>query len=208
MKALLKYWKLLLAFLMAVVTVFIFFMKYTPAKQAYELEKTNLTTQTTILQTQLIENQKYASVQEELEPAMEAIEASRTELYSKFPVEMKEEDQIMYMLYLEDKFGREVTFNFAQEETILPLNDGSALQGMTFTFEYETTYEGFKKMVEELATDTRITSVRYATMNYDADQDKMSGQMIVTNYLLKDGREYQAPEVDTPSIGKDNPYKK
>lgn len=207
MKALSKYWKLIFSFLLIVVAAFVFFTKYIPAKQAYELEKTSLTTQTTVLQKQLVENQKYVSVQEKLEPAMAEIEASRTELYSKFPVEMKEEDQIMYMLYLEDKFGREVTFNFAQEETILPLNDG-ALQGMTFTFEYETTYDGFKKMVKELATDTRITSVRYATMNYDAQQDKMSGQMIVTNYLLKDGREYQGPEVDTPSVGKDNPYKK
>ena len=208
MSVLKKYWKGLLAFLFLLAAVAVVFMKYLPAKQLYEQEKANLEMQNTILQTQLIENQKYAAVQEDLEEATAAIQVSRDDLYAKFPVEMKEEDQILYMLYLEEKFGKEVTFSFAQEETLQVLSDGSALQGMTFAFDYETTYKGFKKMVEEIATDTRITSVRYATLNHSPKEDKVTGQMIVSLYLLKDAREYTAPEVVTPSIGKENPYEK
>ena len=61
---------------------------------------------------------------------------------------------------------------------------------------------------QELATDSRITSVRYATLDYNAAEDSMTGQMVVTVYLMDDGRAYEAPSVAKPSVGKDNPYKK
>lgn len=208
MSVLKKYWMGLLSLVLVLAAAVLVFMKYLPAKQLFETEKSTLTTQNMIVQTQLMENQRYANVQDQLAPAREAIEASRTELYAKFPVEMKEEDQIMYMLYLEDKFGKEVTFSFTQAETILTLSDGAELQGMTFAFDYETSYAGFKKMIQELATDSRITSVRYATLDYNAAEDSMTGQMVVTVYLMDDGRAYEAPSVAKPSVGKDNPYKK
>lgn len=207
MKALGKYWKLILAFLLLIGALLIFVLQYLPAKQAYELERASLQTQLGTMQIQIAENRKYAPVQEQLADATKAIEDSRKELYSKFPVELKEEDQIMYMLYLEEKFGREVVFSFAEEIPIVPLSNAE-LQGVTFAFDFVTTYGGFKNMVKELATDDVITSVRYAVMQYDAESDQIMGQLIVTRYVLADGRDYQAPVVDKPAIGKDNPYKK
>ena len=207
MKVISKYWKVILALVMLLAAVLVYVLQYLPAKTAYELERQSLQNQVSTMQMQLVQNKKYASVQEQLDPATEAINASRRELYEKFPVEMKEEDQIMYMLYLEEKFGKEVVFSFAEEETIVALSDGAELQGITVAFDYETTYAGFKKMVQELATDSRITSVRFATMNYDTAADRLMGQMVVTNYLINDGRTYEGPTVKEPSIGKDNPYK-
>lgn len=208
MKVLSKYWKLLLALVLIAAAAFIHFNLHTPAKTAYENEKTNLNLQISALQTAIANKRRYEPVLELLEPAKEEIAASREELYSKFPVELREEDQILYMLYLEEKFGNEVVFQFAEEQTIQQLRDGSQLQGATITFDYATTYDGFKDMVEELATDSRITSVRQATFEYDVETDVLTGQMTVTLYLLKDARDYQEPEVDTPSIGKDNPFMK
>lgn len=208
MKALGKYWKLILAFLLLLGALLIYVLQYLPAKQAYELERASLQTQIGTMQIQIAENRKYAPVQEQLADATKAIEDSRKELYSKFPVEMKEEDQIMYMLYLEEKFGREVVFSFAEEIPIAPLSDGAQLQGVTFAFDFATTYSGFKNMVKELATDSVITSVRYAVMQYDAASDQVIGQLIVTRYVMADGRDYQAPEVDKPVTGKDEIYKK
>ena len=165
------------------------------------------------MQQQITENQKYAPVQDQLADATKEVEESRAELYGKFPVELKEEDQIMYMLYLEEKFGREVVFSFAEEVPIAPLSDGAQLQGVTFAFDFVSTYDGFKKMVKELATDSVITSVRYAVMQYDAQSDQVMGQLIVTRYVMNeenktDGRDYVSPEVDQPAIGKDQIYKK
>jgi len=213
MKAIGKYWKLILAFLLLIGAVLVFVLQYLPAKTAYELERAALQTQIGTMQVQIAENQKYAPYQDQLEEATREIEESRADLYGKFPVELKEEDQIMYMLYLEEKFGREVVFSFAEEVPIVGLSDGAQLQGVTFAFDFATTYGGFKKMVEELATDSVITSVRYAVMQYDAQSDQVIGQLIVTRYVMNeenktDGREYQAPEVDKPALGKENIYQK
>lgn len=208
MKALGKYWKLILAFLLLVGAVLVFVLQYLPAKTAYELEQSSLQNQISTMQVQISENQKYAPYQDQLEAATKEVEESRKELYGKFPVELKEEDQIMYMLYLEEKFGREVVFSFAEEIPIAPLSDGAQLQGVTFAFDFVTTYDGFKNMVKELATDSVITSVRYAVMQYDAQSDQVLGQLIVTRYVMADGRDYQAPDVDKPAIGKDQIYKK
>jgi len=208
MKVLGKYWKLILAFLLLVGAVLMFVLQYLPAKQAYALEQAALQTQISTMQLQIAENRKYAPYQDKLEEATRAVEESRAELYSKFPVELKEEDQIMYMLYLEEKFGREVVFSFAEEVPIAGMSDGAQLQGVTFTFDFVTTYGGFKNMVQELATDSVITSVRYAVMQYDSASDQLMGQLIVTRYVMADGRAYQAPEVDTPTLGKDNIYQK
>jgi len=208
MKAIGKYWKLILAFLLLIGAVLVFVLQYLPAKTAYELEQAALQNQIGTMQVQIAENRKYAPYQDQLEEATKEIEESRAELYGKFPVELKEEDQIMYMLYLEEKFGREVVFSFAEEVPIAGMSDGAQLQGVTFTFDFVTTYGGFKNMVQELATDSVITSVRYAVMQYDSASDQLMGQLIVTRYVMADGRAYQAPEVDTPTLGKDNIYQK
>lgn len=208
MKTLGKYWRIILAFVLVAAAAFVHFRMHVPAKNAHDAEKAELNTQIATLQTAAVENREYASVQELLEPSLEEIAASRQELYSNFPVELREEDQILYMLYLEEKFGNEVVFDFAEAETIAFLQDGSMLQGATITFAYETTYDGFKEMVNELATDSRITSVRYATFEYNAEEDMLSGDMTVTLYLLQDSREYSEPEVDAPDVGKDNPFMK
>ena len=82
------------------------------------------------------------------------------------------------------------------------------MQGVTIAFDFLTTYKGFKNMVQELATDSAITSVRYAVLQYDAATDQVVGQLIVTRYVMADGRDYLAPVVTKPSIGKENIYKK
>lgn len=209
MKTLGKYWKVILSVLLLVGAVLIFVLQYLPAKVAYEQEQASLQNQINTMTIQIAENRKYASADPaKLEESTKAIMASREELYSKFPVEMKEEDQIMYMLYLEEKFGREVVFSFADEIPIVQLSDGAQMQGLTIAFDFVTTYKGFKNMVKELATDSAITSVRYAVMQYDAASDQVVGQLIVTRYIMADGRDYLAPVVDKPTIGKENIYKK
>ena len=208
MSRLRNYWMSLLALALLLAAGVLFFAGYLPAKELHETEKATIATQTAALREQLTEDLQYAALQAELEPAAKAIEASRRELYANFPVEMKEEDQILYMLHLEEKLGGEVMFRFAQAEDIVTLSDGAVLQGMTFTFDYKTTYEGFQDMVRAIATDARIASVRYATLDYDAGEDVLAGQMTIMVYLLQDGRAYGPPVVTVPPVGKENPYQK
>ena len=130
MKVLGKYWKVLLALILIGLAAHIYFNIYETELEAYERETKQLNTYITALQSSIAENSRYADVQDQLEAANAAIDASRLELYEHFPVEMKEEDQIMYVLYLEKLFGTEIHFSFAQAQPMVALRDGSVLQAL------------------------------------------------------------------------------
>lgn len=205
MKTIAKYWKVLLAVILIAVAAFLYFDKYKTEEAAHETKVRQMQTMNLALQANIQENEKYADVQELLPDATAELEASRRELYKHFPKEMREEDQIMYILYLETIFKEEIFFNFAQAVELTPLRDGSSLQGMLMTINYETTYEGFKDMIDYLATDSRITSVQEATIQYDAKNDIAVGYISIIVYLV-DGpnRVYTEPDIAVPETGKDN----
>lgn len=204
MQFLKKYWKVMVAVVLLVAFAMVF-SNYNAERLAHEAEVKKLSDNNKVLQNKVNANMKYESVQEELEAATEQIKASRLELYEKFPVEMKEEDQIMYVLYLEKIFGTEIVFAFNQAQPMFALKDGSALMGLTLTVNYQTDYEGFKDMVNYLATDSRVTSVQFATIQYDASRDIAYGTVTLLLYLIDtDLQDYVSPDVNVPDTGKDN----
>ncbi len=204
LKALGKYWKVLLA-LVLLVGAFKVYTDHQEAQTAHEAEVQKLNTYNKTLQNKIQKNMKYEGVQDQLEEATAQIMASRLELYEKFPVEMKQEDQIMYILYLETVFGTEINFSFAQAQPIVALKDGSKLMGLTLTVNYETNYQGFQDMITYLATDSRVTSVQFAQIQYDKNRDMAAGTVTLLLYLIDtELRDYLPPEVNTPDTGKDN----
>jgi len=144
-------------------------------------------------------------IQEQLPPANEEIAASRLDLYKKFPTELKEEDQIMYVVYLEETFGTEIQFSFSEAVPMLSLSDGSTLMALPLVVNYNTDYEGFKEMIDYLASDSRITSIQNATMQYDDANDIAVGSLTLICYIMdSELLQYQSPDVTTPSTGKPN----
>jgi len=204
MKILGKYWKVLLAVVLLVVAYMVY-NTYQTEKAAYELQVKQTETMITSLQNAITKNKLYEDVQDDLDAAREEVNASRLELYQHFPVEMKEEDQIMYVLYLESIFGTEIQFSFAQPQALLSMRDGSTLMGLTLTVNYMTTYQGFQDMVTYLATDSRITSVQYADIAYDPTSDTAVGTITLLLYLMDSKLlDYVSPDVAIPDTGKDN----
>ena len=202
-----KYWALLLAIVLLLAAAFFYFNTYTLEKQAHETEMNQLTMMITAIQNSIRENSRYAEVQDQLEGLTAELAASRLALYEHFPKEMREEDQIMYVLYLETLFGTEISFSFSSPTPIAPLRDGAVLQGLLLTVNYETTYQGFQDMITYLSTDSRITSVQEATMEYDAANDTAKGTVTLVLYLIhSDDLEYLPPDVAEPETGKDNIY--
>ena len=205
MKFLGKYWKVLLALVLAGAAVFVYLDKYQTGKTAFETKTQQLAMIIQSLENNIKENMSYADIQDELEEAKLELEASRMGLYKAFPVEMKEEDQIMYILYLEKQFGTEINFSFSKAQPIVALKDGSTLMGLTMTVNYTTTYEGFLEMIDYLATDSRITSVRFANIQYDRTKDMAAGTVTLLLYLIdSELRDYVSPDVNIPETGKDN----
>lgn len=207
MKLLKKYWKVLVALVLLAAAVYLYFEVYETEKMAYESEVRQLNTIIDAMEESILENRRYAGVQKDLEIATAEVNASRLKLYQHFPLAMLEEDQIMYVLYLETIFGTEINFEFSHAEPVMtrPLADGAYLMGLKLTVNYETTYEGFQKMINYLATDSRITSVHMATIQYDAEHDIATGTVTVQLYLmLSDKLEYLPPDVAEPETGKEN----
>lgn len=209
MKTLAKNWKLVFALLMVMLALPVFFLGYLREKKAFEAEREELNTRITTLQQTIAANRQYAQyedIQEQLPEASAALDDSRLELYEHFPRELREEDQIMYVLYLEEQFGTEISFSFGTVSPIRMLSDGALLEGLTLTVNYETTYQGFKDMVDYLATDSRITSIQYATVDYDAENDVATGTMTLLCYIMESDlmEEYQEPDVTEPRTGKNN----
>ena len=205
MKILGKYWKVLLALIMIGLAVYGYFNIYETEKAAYEKKSSQLEMMILSLEKNIKENARYADIQDKIPDAEAAVDASRLELYKHFPVEMKEEDQIMYVLYLETIFGTEIEFSFNEAVPYVAMRDGSTLMALKLNVNYETTYQGFQNMITYLATDSRITSVDVASIKYDEKTDTAVGRIQVVLYLMdSDLLEYLPPDVNEPETGKDN----
>ena len=203
MKRLAKYWMVLLALILAAAAVVVYIKGYQADAEAYQLEYDSLTQQISILQAQIASNVPYADIQDQIDGALEEIDASREKLFEPFPADILEEDQILYVLYLQEIFGSDIDFAFSDVVPLSPLNSGEELGGLSLTVNYETTYQEFKNLVDYLATDSRVTSVRYCTMTYDKATDTLSGSMTIVLYTVN-AREYERPEIDHEDPGKDN----
>lgn len=207
MKALAKYWKVIFALALLIAAAVLYFHTYKNEQAAYETESQQIKTMITALESSIQENMRYTDVQDQLEEANAKILASRLALYEHFPVDMLEEDQIMYILYLESLFGTEISFSFSTPQPITALRDGSTLMGLVLSVNYQTTYQGFQDMVNYLSTDSRITSVQYASISYDTATDTATGMVTLVLYLIDtDMKEYQSPDIPIPSVGKENIY--
>jgi len=205
MNALKRNWKAIIAFLLLAAAVGVFFLVYRPAKEQYESKTKELNNMIAALQGTIAENLRYVDIQNKLPPEHEKLSASRLELYKKFPTELKEEDQIMYVVYLEETFGTEIQFSFSEAVPMVPLSDGSTLMGLPLVVNYNTNYEGFKEMIDYLASDSRITSIQNATMQYDEANDIAVGSLTLICYIMdSELLEYQSPDVTEPSTGKPN----
>ena len=199
-----KYWKAIVAVVLLIAFALVL-SNYFSERQAHQAEVDKLQSNNQMLQNKVDANKEYEDVQDELEEASAQLMASRLELYQKFPVEMKEEDQIMYVLYLEKIFGTEIFFSFGQAQPLTVLKDGAKVMGLTLTVNYQTSYDGFKDMIDYLATDSRVTSVQFAQIQYDATTDTAVGTVTLLLYLIdSDLLDYVSPEVNEPETGKDN----
>lgn len=207
MKALKAYWKIILGVILIAAAVFVYTRNYLPAKEAYENQKTQLDTSITSLQVAVAKNSIYSNVAEEVPEEEQKLDDKRLELYQKFPLELKEEDQIMYVLYLEDKFGTEIEFEFGTVVDMLPqpLSDNSMMQALVLTVNYQCTYDEFQEMITYLATDDKITSIYDARMEYDPANDIAVGTITLMRYLMdSELLEYQKPDISVPETGKEN----
>ena len=205
MKLLAKYWKVLIALILVGLSAFVYYKVYRTEQAEYEKKVDQMELMILSLEKNIRENAKYADIQDDIAAAEAEVDASRLDLYQHFPLEMKEEDQIMYVLYLETIFGTEIEFSFNEAQPYVAMRDGSNMMALKLNVNYETDYQGFQDMITYLATDSRITSVDVASIKYDKKTDTAVGRIQVVLYLMDSQLlEYLPPDVNQPDTGKDN----
>lgn len=227
MKTIAKNWKVVLALLMVMAALPVFFLGYLREQKAFETEKSQLDSQISGIQATIAENIRYADIQEQIPDAAAVLEESRLKLYKHFPKDFLPEDQLMYLLYLEEAAGmdaqgdvgytaelhdffakyhqQDIKFSFGEEQPILQLSDGSFLEGTSITVYFNITYDGFKNMIDYLAKDSRVASIQYAALDYDAEEDTASGALTLLYYTMESELlEYQEPDAPKPQTGKNN----
>lgn len=200
-----EHWKGTLGIVLFVAALLVLLLVFNPNRKEYESESEQLAMMNTALQNSIAENTRYTGVQDKLDGAREEILDSRTALYSHFPAELREEDQIMYTVYLEKVFGTVISFEFGTTVPLMQMTDGGILGGLTLTVNYSTSYEGYKNMIKYLATDSRITSIQYSSMDYDQASDTVTGWITLLCYtMVSELNEYKPPVVTEPDTGKIN----
>lgn len=205
MKALKAYWKPLLGLLLILAAVLLVVRIYLPAHSEYRARREQLENSISAWQTIDAEGRRYIPVQDYIPAAEDAISESRRTLYGNFPAKIKEEDQIMYILYLEELFGTELQFGFGTEEELAVLSDGAVLSVLTITLECECGYEDFRRAVSQISRDGYIASVDSADMEYEPESGLIKGTVTLRRYLLSAGQsEYRPLEVNVPETGREN----
>lgn len=192
----------LLAGTMLLLTLVLYIFSYLPAQRAFEAERERLSEENEILREAVLENLRYAAQRPQIDDATRALRESRAALYRQFPTALREEDQLLFVLSLERRFGTPIDFDFGAAQPIAALTDGAELGGVTLTVNYETTYCGFKDMLRAIASDARVTSIRSATMDYDARTDTLRGELTILCYTLDTGAAYTPPTLGESAVGK------
>jgi len=234
-----KYWKVLLAILLVIVAVLAVVFILVPQNKVMETEFNMAGMMTEALQTrldaQLAENVQLAAIKDELPgareevaksgedvaAAMEQLEQDRATLYSNFPGGLKEEDQILYVMDLEDQLdmelmfgrtydslshseGRDINFAFGVVHPLIQLTDGSILCSVNIDIDFDMSYPEFKQMLRYLAQDERITSINYTKIDYDTANNRVVGYATLLYYYLEsDANLYVEPDMNLQT-GKDN----
>lgn len=224
MRTLAKYWKVILAFLLVLAAIPVFFTVYLPGRHEFEAENDRLNQNIASLQETIAANARYADIQDQLPAALEELDASRRALYQNFSSEVREEDQLAYLIDLEEQFGKgsselgfnlplyeqfyekfgvRISFSFGEIMPVALLSDGAVLKGQTITVYFSGGYENVKNMIEYIAEDSRLTSIQYASMDWDEQHGGVLGSFTLLCYLLdSDLVDYQEPNVAVSGIGK------
>ena len=183
MKNLAKYW-IIIVFVIMIVAAAVLFRFAGVRHKKFEQQIDSLKQQIQVDEAAIETNLAYADIQDQIEPEKEKLQSSRNELYSHFSSEFLEEDQINYVLYLEKLFGNEITFSYSDVEPVSTLSDGSYVGGATLTVNFESTRQGFKDIVQKLATDSQIASVDVASVEYSPEDDSAKGTLTITVFTL------------------------
>ncbi|MBQ7378607.1 MAG: hypothetical protein IJW70_02870 [Clostridia bacterium] len=122
---------------------------------------------------------------------------------ASFPGESKEEDDILFIMKVESETGiRMQTVNYGQDYQLTKLSNGMLLCYEVYNIPYYATYNGWKNLMAYFNdNDDFYASIYSLTMEYNALNESIQGNMIILHYyLLSEDAEYIPPVVEEEII--------
>ncbi|MBE6543073.1 MAG: hypothetical protein E7675_01600 [Ruminococcaceae bacterium] len=137
--------------------------------------------------------------EEKYKTETEKIKAEVAEMLSAFPVEIRIEDELLYVEYLEEQLKYDIgSLSIGADYSIYSMANGSTLCTQYVTIPYETTYEGFKNLVtffngENKTGEEYPASIVQIGVSYN--EGKISGSMVLRRYYVVGQGEYVPPKI-------------
>ncbi len=162
-----------------------------------------------ILANHKLNEDKYLTETEKLKKEVE-------EILAKFPVELRLEDELLYVDYLEEELGYSINnLNVGADYSIYSMANSRALCSQYITIPYTTTYSGFKNLIsffngdDDKTDDTYPASIVNISVSYNADSDTMSGTLILRRYYVTGQGSYVPPQIPSNMfpVGDNNIFK-
>ena len=145
---------------------------------------------------------KHKLNEEKYKSETEALKKEVEQMLSKFPVELRYEDELLYVDYLEENLGYKINnLNIGADYSIYSMANGRALCSQYITVPYSTTYNGFKELISFFNGDDDKTDDKYPasivniTVSYNDETDTMNGTMILRRYYVTGVGSYVPPQI-------------
>ena len=124
------------------------------------------------------------------------------EILANFPAEIKLEDNLLYVGYLEDNLGFSIsTLNVGANYSVYSMKNSTTLCAQYITVPYRTTYSGFKKLVnffngENKTGEQYPASIVQISVAHNESDGSISGSMVLRRYYIVGGdAEYVPPKI-------------
>ncbi len=151
--------------------------------------------------------------EEKYKTETEKLKADVAKALSVFPAEIRIEDELLYVEYLEEQLKYDIgSLSIGADYSIYTMANGSTLCTQYVTVPYEATYEGFKAIVdffngENKTEEENPASIVQISVSYNAGDGSVKGTMVLRRYyVIGEGAEYVPPKIPDGmfDIGVDN----
>lgn len=106
----------------------------------------------------------------------------------------KDEDVILYVKDTQEDRGTDIfEISLGDSSPVTRLGKSYTLSIRPLTFDYETSYGGFKRYVEYITSKYPQTSIGTLTMNYEKETKNIKGTFSVILYYVEK-EDYQSPD--------------
>lgn len=219
---------MLIGILLAVLSYFVVYSKFTEKKDALAVENATLQSEVDALQ-QLADNKQFYIDE------TNRMDNEIQDILSSFPGETRAEDHVMYSAGLEAMLPNTIWVNgLTIEETemvhiatssaeseaptgdavVEDTGDGTAgdavvpsnglkdtvfLYSSPFSLDYRITYRSFKEVVQMILQSDERMSIQEISLSYDADTGCLIGRLDATVYTVT-GIDYIYKELDIPGV--------